>query len=83
MVKPGENIQKAIEKAPEHPDKLFVILVKNGAYRQKVIIDKPNIVLLGENRDSVRIIYPEDITSQWAFDGQWDTEAKIRELWPT
>lgn len=59
VVKPGENIQKAIEKAPEHPDKPFVILIKNGAYRQKVIIDKPNIVLLGENRDSVRIIYPE------------------------
>ena len=29
VVTPGENIQKAIEKAPEHPDKPFVILIKN------------------------------------------------------
>jgi len=58
-VKPGESIQEAIEKAPDIPREPYIIYIKNGIYRQKVIIDKPNIVLLGENRDSTRIIYPE------------------------
>ena len=59
VVSPGESIQAAIEKAPEKPAKPFVIFIKNGLYQQKVIVDKPNIVLLGENRDSARIVYAE------------------------
>ena len=31
----------------------------NGTYHQKVIIDRPNIVLVGENRDSTRIVLAE------------------------
>ncbi|HSC52036.1 MAG TPA: pectinesterase family protein [Phnomibacter sp.] len=58
-VSPGESIQKAIEQAPENSAKPYTIFIKNGIYRQKVIIDKPNIVLLGENRDSTRLILAE------------------------
>ena len=59
IVSPGVSIQAAIEAAPEKPVKPYVILVKNGIYKEKVIINKPNIVLVGENRDSTRIIYAE------------------------
>lgn len=59
IVNRGERIQAAIEAAPEMPDKPYVILIKNGIYNEKVIIDKPNIVLVGENRDSARIIRAE------------------------
>jgi hypothetical protein len=59
VVSPGKSIQAAIEAAPETPKKPYVIQIKNGIYNEKVIIDKPNIVLVGENRDSTRIIYPE------------------------
>ncbi len=31
----------------------------NGTYHQKVIIDRPNIVLVGENRDSTLIVLAE------------------------
>lgn len=63
IVFPGNSIQAAIESAPQHPEKPYVILIKNGVYNEKVIIDKPNLVLVGEDRDSTRIIYAE-IASQ-------------------
>ena len=48
----GGSIQQAIDNAPEHPTAPYKILVKKGLYHEKVIIDRPNIVLVGENRDS-------------------------------
>ena len=55
VVNAGESIQAAIEKAPENPDKPFCILIRKGLYEQKVVIDRPNIVLVGEDRDSTII----------------------------
>lgn len=42
VVKPGDNIQQAIEKAPAVPKKPYKILIRKGTYQQKVIIDRPN-----------------------------------------
>ena len=59
VVNPGDSIQLAIERAPEHATKPYKILVRKGTYRQKVIIDRPNIVLVGEDRDSTVLILAE------------------------
>ena len=59
VVEPGQSIQAAIGAAPEQPAEPYVILIKKGTYREKVIIDRPNIVLLGEDRDSTRLIFAE------------------------
>ena len=59
VVKPGESIQAAIEKAPEQPTSPYKILIKKGTYHEKVIIDRPNIVLVGEQRDSTCIVLAE------------------------
>jgi hypothetical protein len=59
VVSPGESIQAAIEAAPQSPGEPYVIRIDNGIYHEKVIIDRPNIVLVGENRDSTRIVYAE------------------------
>ena len=59
VVCPGESIQSAIEKAPEQGEKPFKIFICKGTYRQKVIIDRPNIVLVGEQRDSTIITLAE------------------------
>lgn len=64
IVNAGERIQDAIEKAPQNPEKPFKILIRNGVYHEKVIIDRPNIVLIGEDRDSVIIQYAETTASQ-------------------
>ena len=55
IVQPGQSIQAAIERAPEKPSKPYKILIKKGRYQEKVIIDRPNIVLVGEQRDSTMI----------------------------
>ena len=59
VVKPGQSIQAAIEKAPENPAQPYKILIKKGTYNEKVIIDRPNIVLVGEQRDSTIIVLAE------------------------
>ena len=59
VVKPGDNIQQAIEKAPAVPKKPYKILIRKGTYQQKVIIDRPNIVLVGEDRDSTILTLAE------------------------
>ena len=59
IVSEGESIQDAIEKAPETPISPFKILIRKGLYNQKVIIDRPNIVLVGEDRDSTIIVLAE------------------------
>lgn len=59
IVKAGESIQAAIEKAPAKPTEPFKILIEKGVYNEKVIIDKPNIVLVGEDREKTQIIFAE------------------------
>jgi PelA/Pel-15E family pectate lyase len=59
IVKPNESIQAAICKAPEKPQKPFKILILKGVYNQKVIIDRPNIILVGEDRNTTKIILAE------------------------
>lgn len=59
VVNPGESIQAAIEGAPEASAVPYKILIRKGTYNQKVIIDRPNIVLVGEDRDSTVIVLAE------------------------
>lgn len=64
VVGPGESIQAAIESAPDKPEKPFTILILKGEYNQKVIIDRPNIVLVGEQRDSTILVLAETAKTQ-------------------
>lgn len=59
VVERGGSIQAAIEHAPLDGTEPYRILVKKGLYNQKVIIDRPNIVLVGELRDSCIIVGAE------------------------
>ncbi len=66
VVHPGESIQAAIEQAPQCPDyaKPFKVFIEKGVYNEKVIIDRPNIVLVGEDRDNTIITWAETRDSQ-------------------
>ena len=55
IVRPGESIQAAVDAAPADTSKLHKVLILKGMYHEKVIIDRPNVVLVGENRDSTII----------------------------
>jgi len=59
IVNPGESIQAAIEKAPRDGNKPYTIFLRKGTYEQKVIVCRPNIVLVGEDRDSTIIVLAE------------------------
>ena len=59
------TIQEALDSVPADHDKLIVILIKNGTYNEKLFITKSNIALVGENRDSTRIIFAE-LRLNWA-----------------
>lgn len=64
VVSPGQSIQAAIEQAPVNGEKPYTILIRKGEYHQKVIIDRPNIVLVGEQRDSTIISMAETAKTQ-------------------
>ncbi len=55
IVKPGQSIQEAVNAAPVDGKEPFKILVLSGLYHQQVHIDRPNIVLVGENREQTVI----------------------------
>lgn len=61
------SIQKAISSVPTGLTKPFIILIKNGIYNEKIFIEKNFITLVGENRDSTRIIFAE-LRRNWLVD---------------
>lgn len=54
-----KTITEALSAAPQQNQKTFIILVKNGTYNDKLFITKSNVAIVGENRDSTRIVYAE------------------------
>lgn len=55
------SVQEAINLAPEFSADRFLIYIKNGIYKEKVLLpqSKSNITLIGENADSVIISYDD------------------------
>jgi len=49
------TIQQAIEAVPRNNNALKIILIKNGVYREKLMIRTSFIALVGEDRDRTRI----------------------------
>jgi pectinesterase len=55
------TVQEAIDAIPVNNKKQWVIFVKNGVYKEKVVVDssKMNISIIGENRDSTIITFDD------------------------
>lgn len=53
------TIQQAIDAIPADNDDHQIILIRNGTYREKVMIPKSWIALVGEDREKTRIEYAE------------------------
>jgi pectinesterase len=54
-----KTIQEALNSVPENNTKNIIIFIKKGLYKEKIFIAKNFVSLVGEERDSTRIIYPE------------------------
>lgn len=53
------SIQTALNSVSDVGQKPFIIFIKNGLYNEKIYIEKSNIALVGESKDSTIIIYAE------------------------
>jgi len=53
------SIQAALDAIPPQSGTITTILIKNGTYHEKLLVTKCNIALVGESRDSTRIVYAE------------------------
>lgn len=51
-----KSIQAAINSLPDSSATPRVIFIKRGTYKEKIYIEKPNIVLIGEDRASTIIV---------------------------
>jgi pectinesterase len=69
-------IQHALNAICTDDSKRHVILIKNGIYNEKLFIEKSNIALIGENRDSTKIIYAE-LRSNWKVNNPNDYGAAV------
>lgn len=52
------NIQSALDAIPENSELYTLVLIKPGVYEEKLFIEKSKIFIKGEDRDSVKIIFP-------------------------
>ena len=58
------TIQEAIDAVPHEHDGQAVIFVRNGSYPEKLYVGRGRLTVLGEHRDSTRIVYAE-LRSAW------------------
>lgn len=53
-----KSVQAALASLPDSAAQPRLIFIKRGTYREKVYIEKHNVVLEGENREGVVLTYP-------------------------
>lgn len=51
------TVTAALSNAPNASKTKYVIYIKNGTYHEKITIDKPNISLLGEDKNKTKLSY--------------------------
>jgi len=51
------TIQEALNAISSGNLKKHILYIRNGIYNEKLYIEKKNVAIIGENRDSTRIIY--------------------------
>lgn len=51
------TVQAAIDALPARADAPREIFIKNGEYRGRIVVNKPNVRLVGESRDGVVLVH--------------------------
>jgi pectinesterase len=62
-----KSIQEALNSEPTDNNKNIIILIRKGVYHEKLYITKSYVTLVGEDRDSTRIVYAE-LRKNWNAD---------------
>ena len=56
------TVQAAVNSVAADNGARVVILIKEGSYKEHLVIDKPNITLIGEDREKVNLNYSDKAT---------------------
>ena len=56
-IKTFKTVQDSINAVSKNNPNEVTIFIKNGTYKEKLTIDKPNITLIGEDRDKTKLTY--------------------------
>lgn len=67
------TVQAALDAAPDMAQKPYRIYIKPGDYYEKITIDKPNIQLIGADKNNTRIYYAAYAGQTYAEDKTWGT----------
>jgi pectin methylesterase-like acyl-CoA thioesterase len=59
-----KTIGQALANVPKGNSSLFVVFIKNGLYEEKILVSENKVMLIGESKESTKIIYPEQ---QWIW----------------
>jgi pectinesterase len=70
------TIQAALNAVPSLHEKMFIILIKNGLYEEKIFIEKSNITLIGESIKNTVIEFPE-LRKNWRINHEDDYGASV------
>jgi rhamnogalacturonyl hydrolase YesR/beta-xylosidase/lysophospholipase L1-like esterase len=58
------TVQEAVDTIPRDNDENRTILIRNGVYREKVLIEKSHVSLVGEDRQKTRIEFAQ-LRREW------------------
>ncbi len=70
------TIQEALNAIASDNVKRHIIYIRNGIYNEKLYIEKSNVALIGEDKDSTRIIYAI-LRSKWKLTNPDDYGAAV------
>lgn len=68
-----KTVQAALNAAPLNSTKPHRILIRSGQYYEKITINKPNIQLVGEDKNTTRIYYDAYAGKTYAEGNTWGT----------
>lgn len=70
------SIQQALDAINSFDGERHIIFIKKGIYNEKLLIEKCNITLIGENKDSTIIVFPI-LRSNWKLNNPNDYGAAV------
>ncbi len=55
------TVQEAIDMVPDHNSERFIIFIRNGEYKEKIVLpgSKPNVTMIGESAGEVILTYDD------------------------
>ena len=73
-----KTVQAAVDAVPSGNTERVVILVLAGSYEERLVVDKPNISLVGEDRENTNVhFYPGVLGSNYEAGGDMDKRCAI------